>query len=132
MWFAWILEYDKKIMEFINWHWFIYFSFHFRQFWFKINRRKSFIFYVKHIAWQAIQTYFYKIESSLMSWSLGTTCGQKSSIVNRASYTTILDKVTVNISCGDLFLHAWASTDMYFEKKSLGNKTIYLQLHFCL
>ena len=76
-----------------------------------------------------------------MSWSLGTTCGQKSSIVNRASYTTILDKVTVDMSCGDLFLYWYNAKhtclgqqrlDMYFEKKSLGNKTIYLQLHFCL
>ena len=33
---------------------------------------------------------FLQIESSLMSWSLGTTCGQKSSIVNRASYTTAI------------------------------------------
>ena len=85
------LNHNKKIVQFINDFWIASFSFCFRQFQFKRNGRKSCI--------------VLQIESSLMSWSLGTTCGQKSSIVNRASYTTILDKVTVNMSCGDLFLY---------------------------
>ena len=93
------LNYDKKkFVPFISAFWIASFSFCFRQFRFKRNGRKS------CIVWQTKYTnLFLQIESSLMSWSLGTTCGQKSSIVNRASYTTILDKVSVYRSWGDLF-----------------------------
>ena len=94
------LTYNKTIVQFINDFWIASFSLCFRQFQFKRNGRKS------CIVWQTKYTnLFSQIESSLMSRSLGTTCGQKSSIVNRASYTTILGKVTVNMSCWDLFLY---------------------------
>ena len=94
------LNYNTKNFQFINDFWIASVPFCFRQFQFKRNGRES------CIVWQTKYTNLYlQIESSLMSWSLGTTFGQKSSIVNRASYTTILGKVTFNMSCGDLFLY---------------------------